>query len=595
MKSKYLSSRLIRINLQQEKISKLRLGVGIVTLVCWFYPVIFSSGMAVLYPLSFLFVIAFVYLVYQASRLREFKDYLLQREKIEDRRESQFQTDFKYTPEQLSAWGLLLSKMNIDKSPHWDDLDITKSYGLLQSIHSTGNPEALQFLINLMKREPLTASAIQDRQNKVRILTSGPRRKSLALLTLNPETSSVSSTQVLLKESLVENSLWVYLSYAYYLSLWISYGFYLFSGATVFGLFLLGLFFLFPLANSQVKIFKTLSWVSGFEAQLIRLKKMKKVIRHFSKQARTANNSILKSYLESPTIPSFETALSELNLIIGAMGLRQNIILYAIVHAFLPWDFYWTARAEGLRKKLETIYLAWIEDLVEFEAYSLLAEYSENIRNSVWPSLEESSVSLVAKNISHPLIPARFMVPNDVELNPTNRKCLLLTGSNMSGKSTFLRTVGINLILMRVGAKVHASQFSSAPFQVLTSLKRTDSLEESLSTFYSEVKNLKEIRDESISHVSLYLIDEIFRGTNNRERLIGAQKYIKALLQSPSLGMVTTHDLELSQMDQEYQSLINEHFADTIVDGKMSFDYKKKVGPCPSTNALKVMEMEGVF
>jgi DNA mismatch repair ATPase MutS len=299
--------------------------------------------------------------------------------------------------------------------------------------------------------------------------------------------------------------------------------------------------------------------------------------------------------LESKNGVSFSQTIGELNRIIGAMGLRQNVILYAIVHAFAPWDFYWTARAEKLRLKLETVYLRWIEDLVEFEAIALLAEYSQNIQNGVWPKILSENAQLVAKDLRHPLIPARYVVANDVDLDPTHKKCLLLTGSNMSGKSTFLRTLGINLILMRIGSRVHAQRFESSALQVLTSLKRVDSLEESLSTFYSEVKNLKEIRDECISHPSIYLIDEIFRGTNNRERLIGAQKYIKALLQSPSIGLVTTHDLELSQMDQEYKNLVNEHFADRIENGKMIFDYKKKSGPCPSTNALKVMEMEGVF
>lgn len=595
MKSKFLSSRMNSINRKQDTISKVRLVVGLLTMVCWFCPVIFSSGMAILYPSSLLLVVAFVYFVYQSARLREYKDYLLQREQLEGRREFQTQTDFKYTPDQLNRWGLLLSKLNMDKSAHWDDLDLTKAHGLLQAIHCTGNSESLQFLVNLMRRGPLSTEAIQARQDKVRMMSSGPRRKALALLTLNPETSSVSSTHIVLKESLVENSLWVYLVYAYYAALWISYGLYLTSGFTFFGAFLFGLFFVFPLVNSQVKIFKTLSWVSGFEAQLARLRTVKKVIHYYSDQAVKRNVAMMSSFQDSKTGVHFDSALSELNRIIGAMGLRQNAILYGIVHAFLPWDFYWTARAEVLRQKLEKIYLLWIEDLVELEAYAQLSEYSENINAGVWPTLLNGAATLSAKGLRHPLIPHRHTVANDVDMNHTNRKCLLITGSNMSGKSTFLRTLGINLVLMRLGSKVHADAFESSPFQVLTSLKRVDSLEESLSTFYSEVKNLKEIRDECISHLSLYLIDEIFRGTNNRERLIGAQKYIKALLQSPSFGLVTTHDLELSQMDQEYKNLVNEHFADTIAGGKMIFDYKKKLGPCPSTNALKVMEMEGVF
>tara|TARA_B110001454_G_C12723330_1_gene436722 strand:- start:8866 stop:10626 length:1761 start_codon:yes stop_codon:yes gene_type:complete len=583
------------VNQKLETVSKARLIVGLLVLVCWFYPVIFSSGMAVLYPSSILFIIAFVALVYKSARIREFKEYLLQREKMTERRTCQNQTDFKYTPDETNRWGQLVAKMNLDKSAHWDDLDLVKAHGLLQAIHTTGNAESLQSIINLMRRNPLSKQQIQERQNRVKILSRGPRRKGLALLTLNPESSSVNSTHVLLKESLVDSQSWVYAVYAYYAILIVCYGLFLIKGITAFAAVLFGLFFIFPMVNTKVKIFKTLAWVSGFEAQLNRLQKVKKIVHSYAVKAEKENVPMLQSFLDSTNGVSFESSIQELNRIIGAMGLRQNVILYAIVHAFLPWDFYWTARAENLRKRLEKIYLRWVEDLVEFEAIALLAEYSSNITNGVWPVIKDEQATLMGRGLRHPLIPARYVVSNDVELNTTTRKCLLITGSNMSGKSTFLRTLGINLVLMRLGAKVHASQLDASPFQVLTSLKRVDSLEESLSTFYSEVKNLKEIRDECISHTSIYLIDEIFRGTNNRERLIGAQKYIKALLQSPSIGLVTTHDLELSQMDQEYSNLVNEHFADTIENGKMTFDYKKKLGPCPSTNALKVMEMEGVF
>lgn len=514
---------------------------------------------------------------------------------MNERRIYQNQTDFKYTPEDVHRWGQLLAKMNLDKSAHWDDLDLVKPHGLLQAIHTTGNAESLQSLINLMRRSPLSTRQIQERQNRVKVLAHGPRRKALALLTLNPESTTVNSTHLLLKESLVDSMRWVYAVYAYYAALIICYALFFISGITAFAVLLFGLFFVFPVANAKVKIFKTLAWVSGFEAQLNRLQKLKKIVHSYAVKAEKEKIPMLRSFLESTNGVSFEDSIQELNRIIGAMGLRQNVILYAIVHALLPWDFYWTARAESLRLRLEEVYLRWVEDLVEFEATALLSEYSANIVAGVWPLVRDEQVRLTGRGLRHPLIPARYVVANDVELNQMTRKCLLITGSNMSGKSTFLRTLGINLVLMRLGAKVHATHLEASPFQVLTSLKRVDSLEESLSTFYSEVKNLKEIRDECLSHTSIYLIDEIFRGTNNRERLIGAQRYIKALLQSSSIGLITTHDLELSQMDQEYSNLVNEHFADMIENGKMIFDYKKKMGPCPSTNALKVMEMEGVF
>ncbi|MBL7543454.1 MAG: hypothetical protein JNL11_06535 [Bdellovibrionaceae bacterium] len=594
MKSKFLATLIERVNRTLESTAQLRLVVGGLVLVCWFYPVIFSSGMALLYPSSLLFIIGFIVLVYRSVRIKEFKSYLLQREIIQDRRLNQEKAEYKYTANDINRWGDLLSQVNLDKSSHWDDLDLVKAHGLLPSIHFTGNVPSLQHLIELMRRQPLTSDQVLERQSKVQLLTRGPRRKALTQLSRYPETTNVNTTQALLKESLVKDARWLWFIYAYYALLWVAYVGYLLSGVTVFAAFLFGLFFVFPLAGSRVKIFKTLSWVSGFEAQLSRLRMVKKTIQNYSIQASAKKVSLLSSFSVSTHGLSFDETLSELNRIIGALGLRQNFIAYGIVHAFLPWDFYWTNRAEAVRKKLEPIYLRWVEDLVEFEAFLLLAEYSENIKG-VWPTITGGEARLRAEGVRHPLIPARVVIANDVELNPAHRKCLLVTGSNMSGKSTFLRTLGINLMLMRMGCKVHANSFESSAFQVLTSLKRVDSLEESLSTFYSEVKNLKEIRDECVLYTSLYLIDEIFRGTNNRERLIGAQKYIKALLQSPSMGLVTTHDLELSQMDQEYKNLVNEHFADRIENGKMIFDYKKKLGPCPSTNALKVMEMEGVF
>lgn len=594
MKSLFLKTSIQVINKSIESTAQLRLLVGTLILVCWFYPVIFSSGMAVLYPGSLIFIIAFVVLVYRSARQREFKSYLLQRELMQDRRMYQRNSEYKYTANELNRWGDIVAKINLDKSPHWDDLDLVKAHGLLQSIHFTQNPQSLQYLIELMRRSPLTEEQMTERQRKVKLLANGPRRKALTLLSLYTEISHAATTQSLLKEPLVDEARWFFYVYAYYLALWIAFGWYLISGVTVFAALLFGLFFLFPIAGSRVKIFKTLNWVNGFEAQLSRLRMVKKSIQSYSDLANKSQIDLLSSFSESKNGLSFDKSLAELNRIIGAMGLRQNFIAYGLVHAILPWDFYWTGRAEAIRKKLEPIYLNWIENLVEFEAFLLLAEYSKNI-DGVWPKISSGSAQLVGENLRHPLISVQHVVANSIELDVVHRKCILITGSNMSGKSTFLRTLGINLVLTRMGCKVHASRFESSPFQVLTSLKRVDSLEESLSTFYSEVKNLKEIRDECVSHLSLYLIDEIFRGTNNRERLIGAQKYIKALLQSPSIGLVTTHDLELSQMDQEYKNLVNEHFADRIENGKMIFDYKKKLGPCPSTNALKVMEMEGVF
>ncbi|HMU56562.1 MAG TPA: MutS family DNA mismatch repair protein, partial [Nitrospira sp.] len=213
----------------------------------------------------------------------------------------------------------------------------------------------------------------------------------------------------------------------------------------------------------------------------------------------------------------------------------------------------------------------------------------------VWPSrVPETAVRAVA--LGHPLIPARNRVANDLELSGLG-SIHLITGSNMSGKSTFLRTIGINLCLAQAGAPVCAARLDWSPVRLACCIRVDDSLDAGLSFFYAEVKRLKTILDaigDRAAPPVLFLIDEIFKGTNNRERLIGSRAYITALSTGNGFGLVSTHDLELTDLEKDIPSLINAHFQETVTGGTLSFDYKLRPGPCPTTNALKIMEMEGL-
>lgn len=170
----------------------------------------------------------------------------------------------------------------------------------------------------------------------------------------------------------------------------------------------------------------------------------------------------------------------------------------------------------------------------------------------------------------------------------------MVTGSNMSGKSTFLRTLGINLCLAQAGAPVCAGLFEWTWLRLATCIRVDDSLEAGLSFFYAEVKRLKSLLDETADRSNapvLFLIDEIFKGTNNRERLIGSRAFITALSQGNGFGLVTTHDLELTDLDKTVPGLWNAHFQETVAAGALQFDYKLRPGPCPTTNALRIMEL----
>src|SRR2546429_4615447 len=173
----------------------------------------------------------------------------------------------------------------------------------------------------------------------------------------------------------------------------------------------------------------------------------------------------------------------------------------------------------------------------------------------------------------------------------------IITGSNMSGKSTFLRTVGINLCLAYAGGPVNASLFQTSLFRIFTCIRINDSVTEGYSYFYAEVKRLRKLLTEveSDNNIALFfLIDEIFKGTNNRERRIGSESYISALVGKKCIGLISTHDLELVTLEENLPDIRNYHFKEDVLDGQMVFDYQLREGPCPTTNALKIMQMEGL-
>ncbi len=198
--------------------------------------------------------------------------------------------------------------------------------------------------------------------------------------------------------------------------------------------------------------------------------------------------------------------------------------------------------------------------------------------------------------MGHPLIEEEQKVVNDFAMHNLG-DIVLITGSNMSGKSTFLRTLGINLCLAYAGAPVNAQSFSTSLFRVFTTIKVSDSVTEGYSYFYAEVRRLRALLDELQRPDRcplFFLIDEIFKGTNNRERLIGSRAYIRALVGKNCAGAISTHDLELVKLADELPGITNYHFREDVVNGKMVFEYKLLPGPSPTTNALKIMQLEGL-
>ncbi len=284
-----------------------------------------------------------------------------------------------------------------------------------------------------------------------------------------------------------------------------------------------------------------------------------------------------------------------------ALSVRAHPLVHLAINAVGPWDLWWIARFRTLHKQVLPDIPTWLDKLAELEAASALGNFAYLNPAYRWPSLLSPAgngrpATIVGQALGHPLIPADQRVTNDLKLWSVGR-ILIITGSNMSGKSTFLRTVGINTCLAQAGAPVCAASFEWTWVRISCCIRVDDSLEAGLSFFYAEVKRLKRLLDEARDRSAppvLFLIDEIFKGTNNRERLIGSRSFVKALAGSNGFGLITTHDLELAELEKEIPNAANAHFRETVEANELRFDYRLRPGPCPTTNALRIMALEGL-
>jgi len=287
------------------------------------------------------------------------------------------------------------------------------------------------------------------------------------------------------------------------------------------------------------------------------------------------------------------------------LSVRAHPLVHYLINALGPWDLYHTYRLQQLQDRIATIAPGWFELLAELDAAASLATFAHLHPDYRWPDLVEPRARgqdggdvpmLDAEGLAHPLIPSAVRVANQIRFTGRGR-IYLVTGSNMSGKSTFLRTIGINTCLAQAGGPVCATSFNWSPVRIGSCIRVDDSLDGGLSFFYAEVKRLKMILDDTRNEQAppvLWLIDEVFKGTNNRERLIGGRALITALAGGNGFGLVTTHDLELSELERRLPTVTNVHFQETVAQGALHFDYRLKPGPCPTTNALRIMALEGL-
>ncbi len=331
----------------------------------------------------------------------------------------------------------------------------------------------------------------------------------------------------------------------------------------------------------------------GLHHEMERLSRVLQFIERHAARRGSVMASTCASLLEPGRTPSSFTR--HIARIFHGISVKAHPLIHLALNALCPWDLFFAFRLRQFQERVRTRLPVWLDRLAEVEAASALATFAYLHPDYAWPT-PTSAIGVRSRSLGHPLIPATTRVSNDIALEGLDT-IHLITGSNMSGKSTFLRTIGINVCLAQAGAPVCAGTFSWSWSRLACCIRINDSLDAGLSFFYAEVKRLKTILHATADWSSppvLFLIDEIFKGTNNRERLIGSRSYITALSAGNGYGLVSTHDLELTDLEHEIPSLINAHFQETVSNGALAFDYRLRPGSCPTTNALRIMELEGL-
>ena len=284
--------------------------------------------------------------------------------------------------------------------------------------------------------------------------------------------------------------------------------------------------------------------------------------------------------------------IARLGRLVNRMDWQRNIVFAPIAIALL-WSAQIAIAIERWRKRAGPHIGSWIRQVGEFEALLALAGYSYEHPEDPFPDLTGDPACFQAEGIGHPLIPEA--VRNSIELG-SDLRLLIVSGSNMSGKSTLLRAVGLNAVLAWAGAPVRATKLRISPLRVGASIRVLDSVQDGRSRFYAEITRLREIVEmTNTGGTVLFLIDELLSGTNSHDRKIGAGAIVRTLVERGAVGMVTTHDLALTDIAADLAgSAANVHFEDMLENGKLHFDYRLRLGVVERSNALDLMRSVGL-
>ena len=476
------------------------------------------------------------------------------------------------------------------------DLDIFGKASLYQYCNRTRSEQGNQLMSNWLLA-PATNQQIKERQESVRELTQMTEWR-IELEAFGIENNLLTSTEKRIttwlqeKNSFVNNTAWKMLQVILPTSAVTTLILHITGTLTAqwFYAFVF-LFLLLSLAISKKVM-----------PQYHQLNKITREMATLSASTRHIEQASFKSSLLVSLKNEFGTgrdtasiAVKKLHAILDRLDIRLNPLVFLPLNTFLFWDLHQVLALEKWKQVHAQGIAKWFAALSQTEVLSSFGTLYFNNPGWVFPTLTDEDGIFISKDLGHPLITEGKRVVSSFTSTGLPR-INLVTGSNMAGKSTFLRSVGVNVVLAMAGAPVCATEMKLSNLKIMSSMRVSDNLEESVSTFYAELKKLKLVIDAvNRKEKVILLLDEILRGTNSGDRHTGSSALIRQLIHHHAMGLVATHDLELAKLDIEFPRLLcNYHFDVQVANEELYFDYKLKEGVCRSMNASLLMRKIGI-
>lgn len=487
-------------------------------------------------------------------------------------------------------------------SPFESDLDLTGEKSIHRLIDQSKSFEGSRYLKNLLVHHSLDKEKITERQAIIKELINISHFRERFLLESSLSSGKSLNAEGLLswlnehnKSELLKNRFAILFALCLLNMIFIALAvFNILNGVWPFTIF--AYISVYLLSQKHVKNLAAESEL--LDAELKKIIRIMEFVENYNFGSRE-NLRKLCAPLQNQNVSPVRQ-MKKINSIINLLKFRNNPVVYGAVLLLFPIDYFLAYRLEEYKSGIAQRLPAWLEVKNKLEAYVSLAVFAYLNPDYVFPEISGADstekITLKAEKVGHPLIPMKQKVRNNFEIGGAG-SISIITGSNMSGKSTFLRTLGVNICLAHAGAPVDAEVFSMSLMRLFTCIKVSDSVTDGISYFYAEVKRLKLLLEEinrNNPYPIIFMIDEIFKGTNNIERLKGSRALIKLLAGKNAAGLVSTHDLELVKLADEIKTVSNFHFREEISGGMMSFDYRLRTGPCPTTNALKIMSANGL-